>query len=250
MISQDDLRPLGYSQPMNDNIPDKILDSMLKQVPFEGWTTRALTQALKSLDLPKGSAELYVPGGASSLIGQWSARKDKDMLERFEVLDKSELRIRDKVKQAVWFRLEAIGRHEEAAKRATSRLALPDMAGEGAALLWASADKIWAALGDKSEDYNYYTKRLTLSAVLGSSVLSYLADDTEDKSKARAFLDKRIENVMRFESIKGKIRDITKSETGGFNPLKGGPKPSEILDMLQSGPMKGPRRRRSWRYYR
>ena len=37
---------------------------------------------------------------------------------------------------------------------------------EGAKLVWKTADKIWNWAGDTSSDYNYYTKRALLSAVI------------------------------------------------------------------------------------
>ena len=140
------------------------------------------------------------------------------------------MRIRDKVTEAVWLRLELLRPHQEAARRAVSRLSLPDGNGQAATQLWASADAIWTAIGDTSEDYNYYTKRTILSGVMGSSLLAWLADDTEDKSQARAFLERRIENVMQFEKVKGRT----------LSAMAGMPKPQEILSLIQTGVSKGP----------
>jgi ubiquinone biosynthesis protein COQ9 len=42
---------------------------------------------------------------------------------------------------------------------------LPMYAADGARAIWGTADAIWTALGDTSEDVNWYTKRATLSGV-------------------------------------------------------------------------------------
>ena len=205
---------------MTDN-SDIILEAVLKQVPFEGWTARALHMAMATLDLPEGSDHIYAAGGALGLIGAWSAQMDRKMVQEIEGFELETLRVRDKVTNAVWARINLLSGHEEAARRAVARLALPDAMGRGTSQLWATADAIWTAIGDKSEDYNYYTKRMILSGVIGSSLMAWLADDTDDKSQARAFLDKRIGNVMQFEKFKGqtlsKVENLPKlSELTGL----------------------------------
>ena len=186
------------------------------------------------VDLPKGSEHIYAPDGALGLIHVWSDRMDQTMVRAIQDFDLETMRIRDKVTEAVWARLNLLSSHEEAARRAMARLALPDAAGQAGTQLWGSADAIWTAIGDTSEDYNYYTKRTILSGVIGSSLMSWLADDTEDKSAARAFLERRIGNVMQFEKFKGQT----------LGALSGLPKLSEFKDIF--GPSG---RRRRYRPY-
>lgn len=71
--------------------------------------------------------------------------------------------------------------------------------------LWAAADAIWSALGDKSTDFNWYTKRTILSGVLGSTLAAWIG--TDDEAQVDEFLDRRIENVMQFEKLKGQVQD-------------------------------------------
>ena len=103
-------------------------------------------------------------------------------------------------------RLEAIA-DKEAVRRATSLFALPQHAGEGAKLIWGTADDIWDVLQDSSRDVNWYSKRATLSAVYGATVLFWLGDESPGHAATWAFLDRRIENVMQIELAKAKIRD-------------------------------------------
>ena len=232
---QDKARAIGYKPAMDDKT-DIILAAVLKQVPFEGWTSRAVNMAMARLDLPDGAEHIYAPAGAVGMIGTWSAQMDAQMVAQIKGFDLETMRIRDKVTEAVWARLNLIAGHEEAARRAVARLSLPDSAGRGAAQLWATADAIWTAIGDTSEDYNYYTKRTILSGVIGSSLISWLADDTDDKSAARAFLERRIGNVMQFEKFKGQT----------LGALSGLPKPSEFSNLFKKGAF---RRRRPYRAY-
>ena len=129
--------------------------------------------------------------------------------------------------------------HEDAAKRAVSRLSLPDTFGMAPKLGWATSDMIWRAIGDTSTDGNFYSKRTILLAVFTSSLMAWLSDESAGKDKARAFLDARIENVMQFETFKWKMKNKTKDM----------PNPAEILGKFRyDKPFK--RRRRQASYYR
>jgi len=190
----------------SDKARQAILAAMLAHVPFDGWTRKALLAAVSDTDLPDGADALYFPNGPLELINFWSSEIDKEVAEKLSALDLSSMKIRDKVTAGVIFRLEALGRHEEAAKRAMARAALPDSLGDGPRHLWAAADTVWRAIGDTSTDANYYSKRTILSGVIGSSTLAWLADETPDKTKGRKFVDDRIANVMQFESLKWRIK--------------------------------------------
>ena len=208
-----------------------ILQAMLDHVPFEGWTKLSLSKAVKDTDLPKGADELYFPGGPLEVLEFWAAESDAAALEKIEAKGLHNMRIRDKVTECVWVWLSEMEGQEQSSRRAISRLALPDALGQGPKQLWRSADMIWRAIGDTSTDGNFYSKRTILSGVLGSSLMAFLSDDTEEKSKARAFLEARIENVMQFEKTKFAMRQ--RRETM--------PDPAEMLGRLRYGR----RRRRS-----
>ena len=115
------------------------------------------------------------------------------------------MRYRDRVAAAVRFRLEAVGADKEAVRRGSSLFALPQNAVQGATLIWGTADAIWNGLGDTSTDYNWYTKRATLSGVYGSTVLFWLGDESEGYAATWEFLDRRIDNVMELEKVKAQV---------------------------------------------
>ena len=71
---------------------------------------------------------------------------------------------------------------------------------------WRTADRIWRLAGDTATDFNHYTKRITLGAVYSSTLLAWLDDKSEGLVESRAFLDRRIANVMSFEKWKAQWR--------------------------------------------
>lgn len=202
-----------------------ILEAALVQVPFEGWTSKTIKMAVLNIFMPSGSEHLYFPGGVLEVIRFWSEQCDQRAEIEILSLELDAMRIRDKITEAVWLRLQTISPHENAFKRALARLALPDAMIETASStqIWASADMIWRAIGDTSTDGNYYSKRTILSGVIASTMPVWLVDESEHKGKARTFLEARIENVMQFEKLKWDF----KKKTAHL------PNPAEVLGRLR-----------------
>jgi ubiquinone biosynthesis protein COQ9 len=90
-------------------------------------------------------------------------------------------------------------------RRGAALLALPSYAAEGARAVWQTADTIWNLCGDTATDYNWYTKRMILSSVHSATLLYWLGDPSPGYANTWAFLDRRIEDVMRFEKTKAQL---------------------------------------------
>lgn len=187
------------------DIATRILDAALLHVPFDGWSETAFKAAIEDTDTAPALARGLFPRGALDLAAAYHRRGDDAMVAALAARDLSELRFRDKVALAVRLRLEAV-EDKEAVRRGATLFALPMHAAEGARLVWGTADRIWTALGDTSDDINWYSKRATLSGVYSSTVLYWLGDDSLDHQATWAFLDRRIDDVMQIEKVKANLR--------------------------------------------
>lgn len=182
----------------------RLLDAALLHVPFDGWSEATFRAAIRDTGIEPAVARALCPRGALDLAVAFHRRGDRAMRDRLRATDLSEMRMRDRIAYAVRLRLEVTG-DKEAVRRGTTLFALPGYAPEGARLVWETADAIWTALGDTSDDVNWYTKRATLSAVYSATVLYWLGDETPDSSATWAFLDRRIGDVMQFEKVKAQV---------------------------------------------
>lgn len=185
---------------------DLLLQAALMHVPFDGWSPATFEAAIADSGVDRTVAESICPRGAVDLALAYHAQGDAVMLERLAEADLDEMKFRERVAAAVRFRLEAV-EDKEAVRRGTTLFALPVYAADGAKAIWGTADAIWTALGDTSEDVNWYTKRATLSAVYSSTVLYWLGDTSDDNADTWEFLDRRIENVMQIEKLKAQVND-------------------------------------------
>ena len=194
--------------PAMDMNLDELRAELAPRIPahaaFDGWNEAAIAMAAGEVGVPADRARLAFPGGAVEMIDAWFDWVDKAMLLAFPPERIAEMKIRERIRDLVLFRLEAVAPQREALRRALSILAMPQNAATGAKLAWRSADRIWRVAGDTATDFNHYTKRATLLAVYGSTSLVFLDDESDDMAATRAFLDRRIDEVMRFEKAKAR----------------------------------------------
>ncbi|MEZ5798078.1 MAG: COQ9 family protein [Paracoccaceae bacterium] len=177
-----------------------LVEAALAHVAFDGWSEATLRAAADDSGADPALAWALFPRGGVDLALAYHRRGDREMVRRLAAEDLGALRFRDRVARAVRLRLEAADR--ELVRRGTTLFSLPQHAADGARAIWGTADAIWVALGDRSEDINWYSKRASLSAVYGATVLFWLGDDSTDHQATWDFLDRRIENVMQFEKAK------------------------------------------------
>ena len=173
---------------------------------FDGWTEEALAMAAEELGVPPGRARLAFPGGAIEMVDAWFDWIDKAMLIAFPPERIAQMKIRERIRDLILFRFETMRPHREALRRALAVLAMPQNLAAAARLAWRSADRIWRLAGDTATDFNHYSKRAILVGVYGSTTLVFLDDNDEDLAETRAFLGRRIDDVMRFEKFKASWR--------------------------------------------
>lgn len=200
---------------------DKILDAALMHVPFDGWSDGSFQAACADAEVPLAQARGLFPRGAIDLAMAFHRRGDAALRVALAEADLGGMRFRDRVTFAVRKRLELVEDDKEAVRRGATLFALPIHAADGARLVWETADVIWSALGDRSEDLNWYTKRATLSGVYSATVLYWLGDQSGDHSASWDFLDRRIGDVMRIEEAKAAARSnaLLKPFAQGFDRL-------------------------------
>ncbi len=184
-----------------------VLKAAIGNAVFDGWGEPALRQAVADAGVDAGLAKLAFPRGALDLALAFHFDGDARLAEAMATEDMSALRYSQKVARALEIRLELIADDREAVRKAVAYFALPIHAAEGAKAIWHTADTIWKGLGDTSEDINWYTKRATLSTVWSSVVLYWLGDESPDFQNTRAFIARRIDNVMQIEKAKAAFRN-------------------------------------------
>ena len=140
------------------------------------------------------------------MIDGWFDSIDVAMLGAFPPERIAAMKIRERIRELVLFRFTTMLPHREALRRAFAILAQPQNVPAAAKLAWRAADRMWRVAGDKATDFNHYSKRAILTGVYGSTSLVFIDDNSDDLADTRAFLNRRIEDVMNFEKVKASWR--------------------------------------------
>jgi len=184
----------------------EILEAALTHVPFDGWTARALD--LGAADLGLGGADVgrAFPRGAIEALAAFLRRADVAMIEALSGHDLEAMPVHKRVTLAVRLRLEGNEPYREAIRRGLSILALPFHGGLAVKSLYRTVDAIWTAAGDRSTDYNFYTKRMLLAGVYSTTLLYWLDDESKGRADTWEFLDRRIRDVGRVPKALDRLR--------------------------------------------
>ncbi|HJW40189.1 MAG TPA: COQ9 family protein [Rhizomicrobium sp.] len=191
----------------DDAVKTALLETALKHAVFDGFSDRALARAAEETGIDKDVVARLFPLGARSLVEAFSDSADAAMETTLAAMDLKAVKIRARIAAAVMARIEALGPHKEAARRAAAFLTLPPHAALGARLVWRTVDAMWRAVGDTSTDFNFYTKRGILAGVYSSTLMRWFTDTGADEHETTTFLAERIENVMTFEKFKAQAKE-------------------------------------------
>ena len=209
------MKDLVMRRPVDSEVL-KLMLTALPNVAFDGWSNSTFVAACREADISERKARLFCPRGALDLAIAFHKWGDDQFETAFTKKKISELKVREKIRKAVELRIK-LASDKEAVRRGVVLFALPIYAFEGSRLIWDTSDLIWELIGDNSEDYNWYSKRAILSAVYASTVLYWLGDNSEGSEETWHFLDRRIEDVMKFETAKVQLK--TNKFTKEFNGL-------------------------------
>ena len=202
--------------PSREEQRDRLLEAALVHVPFDGWSRRSLFAGAADLGLEPGVARRLFPRAGDDMLVHVERWADRQMLARVGPLDG--LRVRERIAKLVRTRLEVLGPHREAMRRATAARLLPSNGLAACGSLWRTVDLMWSAAGDDARDASYYTKRSLLAAVWTGTFLYWLEDRSEGFADTWAFLERRIDNVMQIGQLRARIDDFLKS-FGRLNPM-------------------------------
>lgn len=190
----------------SQDIREKILKAALEDVPFEGWHWNVIEAAAIKAGYEKVMAQAVFPEKLPDVLRFFSDWADQQMLTQLREMNVEDMRIRDRIRQAVVTRIEILDPYKESVRAASVYWLSPFRKIVAAKIIWATADSIWNWAGDTSTDYNHYTKRGLLSGVLASTTVAWLNDKSENHQETLAFLGRRLDNVLTVGKFVGKFK--------------------------------------------
>ncbi|OCC22431.1 RpsU-divergently transcribed [Croceicoccus estronivorus] len=188
-----------------DEIRALLAPGIAANAAFDGWSETALDAAAVAAGVDPAAARFAFPGGPADMIGAWIDGIDTAMAAALPADQLATLPVRERIRRLVQFRLDAVAGREEAVRRALAIFAMPQNATTSLKRGWHSADLMWRLANDTASDFNHYTKRTILGGIYAATLAVFVDDESEGKAETKAFLDRRIAGIIRFEKAKMRL---------------------------------------------
>ena len=204
-----------------------LIRAMLTHVPFDGWTWEAMEQGAIDIGFEKKETSSYrmkifkdlFKNGSIDFIEIFSEIIDLEVKEKYDLLEFKPDRVSEKIKKIIMIRLNLCQKYKEAVRTSISLTAMPINTKISLNILYKTCNSMWRIAGDKSTDFSFYTRRLSLAAVYTSTLLFWLNDNSNDNVETEFFLDRRLKSINKISRLKKPLSDVKKF-TNNFNGLK------------------------------
>ena len=179
-----------------------ILDKILEISPWFGWNDRSLRVACKNLGLDENYYYIIFPKGVDDVLLYKNQLVNEAMTDRLALTDLTKLKIRDRVYLAIKALIEQNTKDKLAIKRMVSYCLVRGKTILGLKMIYSTVNKIWYNIGDKSTDFNFYTKRATLALIYISTLTYWVNDNSKNNLKTFEYLHKQIDFSLKYNPIK------------------------------------------------
>jgi len=211
----------------NKQIRIEVIKAMLTHVPFDGWTWEAMEQGAIDIGYEKkktSSERIKIfkdlfKNGSIDFIDIFSEIIDLEVKENYNSIEEKPERVPEKIKKIIMIRLNLCQKYKEAVRSSISLSAIPVNTKISINILYRTCNSIWRIVGDKSTDFSFYTRRISLAAVYTSTLLFWLNDKSKNSIETEFFLDRRLKDISKISSLKRPLSDLRKF-TNNFNGLK------------------------------
>jgi ubiquinone biosynthesis protein COQ9 len=196
---------------------EKILSEFLQICDLDGWNKGVLLKAIQNCGIDEKFSDLIFENGCLDLAEFYIEFQNENSAKKIaEIENFSVQKIRDKIRFALYARFEVEKNHQIALQRLMNFYLNPKNFAnfeigarpmiQGLKACYKIADSIWKNINDQSTDFNFYTKRLTLSKIIFRSLLVFVKDESDDLAKTKNFIDSQIAKVMKFEKRKVQVK--------------------------------------------
>ena len=186
---------------MTENIEDlkkKILFSVLEILPYEIFDGNIISKACENINIQKEYSNLLFPNGRVEVLEFFRDYIDEIMLKRINKELVNINSITAKIYESIKIRLEILDIHRIIIPKIISFYSMPWNHFKLYPYTWRSMNLIWrVAGGDKSTDFNYYTKRGLLTGVYWSTILYWLQDESLNYQSTHDFLQRELNLVVK-----------------------------------------------------
>ncbi len=204
---------------------EQIFKKFFEIVIFEGWSEETLKTAAKEAGFDPILGLHYFPNGPTDIMDTLAIKMDEELARTTSPKEIAKMRVHEKISHLTKKRLLLYTPYRDALESYGVHLVFPRNAATSLKAIARTVDLIWFMVGDTSTDHNYYSKRGLLGVVYVSTALYWMNDKSESFGESWSFLDRRIENVLKF----GKA-------ISQFNPIDAAKNKADLVGNILKSP--------------
>ncbi|XP_053675223.1 ubiquinone biosynthesis protein COQ9, mitochondrial [Anopheles nili] len=199
------------SDPEVKRTKEMILDAALAFVQSHGWSKQAIASGAEAVNYPSVSHGLF-PNGGIELVHHFYKQSNLKLIDylKQQTVDVEKVpNPSDFARRAIEFRLRLLEPYLKYWPQALGLMALPPNAPHSLANLLTLVDDICYYAGDRSVDFNWYTRRIGLACIYKTTELYMLQDSSVGFEKTWQFLERRMEEANLVHGFLVKSEDAT-----------------------------------------
>ena len=225
--SQEDDEKMTETLDKEEELLSKILDASLEGVITHGWNLSAVKAAVTRLGYPSVTAGLVDNVEQLVLHHINSSNQRLDTWMEAEVArltsEGQRLRIGPFVRSCIVKRLSMNIPLLEAGlwSEGVAHVCQPGPGLVSGLEAWQTVcDDIWHRAGDTSADMNWYTKRISLGAVMAATDVFMIQDKSDNFQDTWDFLDRRLDDLQMIPTVTKIPEDVARVAGGLFQTAK------------------------------
>ena len=191
----------------SDKNKEKILKKFLEISAIENCSEEILQKAIIESWFDPKLKDIFFENGLIDLFYFAFDLLNQEMLKEIAKIDLSNLGISGKIREFMKVRLELISKNYQSFRQIIFYLKHnPKSLAFSLKKSYQFADLAWYEIGDKSTDYNFYSKRILLSKIHLKTFSFFAKEKSADQ--ALSYFDNQIKNILKFTKIKTEIKEI------------------------------------------
>ena len=193
------------------NLKDKFTREILKNFDSLNYKNLSNMVECKKLGIEPEQCSRYLssffPKGINDVLLYFNEMIGLN-LQGLTKLKLKKLSVSEKIKFLLFSRLEILEKEKINFKPLLRYLILPQNLLFTNKLLFKVCDEIWFLAGDKSLDFNYYSKRIILMNIYSTGLIYWVFDKSPKKIKSNEFISKQIKNVSKIGKFKYWVKNM------------------------------------------
>jgi len=175
---------------------DKLAKLFIQEVPKFGWSRETLLHCAKKQKLSTPNLALMFPSFEYDVLKHLIAQNNSLVEKNYNSFNNSRLKTRDKIKTIMELKFDSNAYLKDALPEMLKFLLRPGNIFMSIKMLHQNSDFIWKLAGDKSNDFNYYSKRGLLSMVYLATLIYWLNDKSNKGIGTKNFISKSVDGIV------------------------------------------------------